>query len=53
MIIFVYDFPASGTSVINFAWGLLGGPVVKNQPSKAEDKGSTPGPGRFHMPWGN
>ena len=51
MIIFVYDFP--GTLVINFAGGLLGGPVVKNQPSKAEDKGSIPGPGRVHMPWGN
>ena len=53
MIIFVYDFPASGPLVINFAGGLPGGPVVKNQPSNAEDKGLTSGPGRFHIPWGN
>ena len=25
-------------------------PVVKNLPAKAGDMGSTPGPGRFHMP---
>ena len=30
-----------------------GGPVVKNPPSNAGDMGSIPGPGRFHMPWGN
>ena len=27
-----------------------GGPVVKNLPAKAEDRGSIPGPGRLHMP---
>ena len=26
------------------------GPVVKNLPANAEDIGSIPGPGRFHMP---
>ena len=25
-----------------------GGPVVKNPPASAEDKGSIPSPGRFH-----
>ena len=30
-----------------------GGPVVKNPPASAEDMGSIPGPGRFHMPQGN
>ena len=27
--------------------------VVKNPPVKAEDKGSSPGPGRSHMPQSN
>ena len=27
------------------------GPVVKNLPAHAEDTGSIPGPGRFHMLW--
>ena len=30
--------------------GVPGGPVVKNPPAKAEDTGSTPGPGRSHRP---
>ena len=29
------------------------GPVVKNLSGNAGDTGSTPGPGRFHMPWTN
>ena len=33
--------------------GFLGGPVVKNPPANAGDMGSTPGPGRFHVPWSN
>ena len=28
---------------------FLGGPVVKNLPANAGDKGSIPGPGRFRM----
>ena len=32
---------------------LPGGPVVKNLPANAGETGSTPGPGRFHMPKGN
>ena len=30
--------------------GFLGGAVVKNPPANAGDTGSSPGPGRFHMP---
>ena len=30
-----------------------GGAVVKNPPANAGDTGSSPGPGRFHMPQSN
>ena len=30
-----------------------GGAVVKNLPANAGDTGSSPGPGRSHMPWCN
>ena len=30
-----------------------GGAVVKNLPANAEDTGSSPGPGRSHMPQSN
>ena len=30
-----------------------GGATDKNPPVNAGDKGSVPGPGRFHMPWSN
>ena len=30
-----------------------GGPVAKNPPANAGNMGSIPGPGRFHMQWGN
>ena len=30
-----------------------GGTVVKNPPANAGDMGSSPGPGRYHMPWSN
>ena len=33
--------------------GFPGGAVVKNPPANAGDTGSSPGPGRFHMPWSN
>ena len=33
--------------------GFPGGAVVKNLPANARDKGSTPGPGRSHMPQSN
>ena len=32
---------------------FLGGAVVKNPPANAGDMGSSPGPGRSHMPWSN
>ena len=31
--------------------GFLGGAVVENLPANAGDTGSSPGPGRSHMPW--
>ena len=34
-------------------WGFPGGAVVENQPANAVDTGSTPGPGRSHMPRSN
>ena len=30
-----------------------GGTMVKNLPANAGDTGSSPGPGRSHMPWSN
>ena len=36
-----------------FKGGFPGGAVVESPPANAEDTGSSPGPGRFHMPWSN
>ena len=33
--------------------GFPGGAVVENPPANAGDTGSSPGPGRSHMPWSN
>ena len=33
--------------------GFPGGSMTKNPPANAEDTGSVPGPGRFHMPQSN
>ena len=33
--------------------GFPGGAVVKNPPADAGDMGSSPGPGRAHIPWSN
>ena len=33
--------------------GFPGGAVVGNLPANAGDTGSSPGPGRSHMPWSN
>ena len=33
--------------------GFPGGAVVKNPPANAGDTGSSPGPGRSHMPQSN
>ena len=35
---------------INMSQGFPGGAVVKNPPANAGDTGSSPGPGRSHMP---
>ena len=34
-------------------WGFPGGAVVENPPANAGDTGSSPGPGRSHMPQSN
>ena len=34
-------------------WVFPGGPVVKNLSANAEDTGSIPGPGRFHISQGH
>ena len=36
-----------------YMWGFLGGTVVKNPSANAGDTGSSPGPGRSHMPRSN
>ena len=41
------------TEVNNLPEGFPGGAVVKNLPASAGDTGSSPGPGRSHMPWSN
>ena len=38
-------------SIDYFFWDFPGGAVVKNPPANAGDTGSSPGPGRSHMPW--
>ena len=42
-----------GKCLINVCWGFPGGAVVKNLPANAGDTGSSPGPGRSHMPRSN
>ena len=34
-------------------WGFPGGAVIENLPASSGDTGSSPGPGRSHMPRGN
>ena len=34
-------------------WDFPGSAVVQNLPANAGDTGSSPGPGRSHMPWSN
>ena len=36
-----------------YRWGFPGGAVVKNPPANTGDTGSSPGPGRSHMPRSN
>ena len=40
-------------TAINKPKGFPGGAVVKSPPASAGDTGSSPGPGRSHMPWSN
>ena len=46
-------FLSSSTMTSKHACGLPGGAVVKNPPANAGDTGSSPGPGRSHMPRSN
>ena len=48
----VYIKEISDVKVI-VAWDFPGGAVVKHLPANAGDTGSSPGPGRSHMPWSN
>ena len=48
--------PWIGKGIVAFKKGMgefPGGAVVKNPPANAGDMGSSPGPGRFHMPRSN
>ena len=42
-----------GMGIRREGWDFPGGAVVKNPPANAGDAGSSPGPGRSHMPWSN
>ena len=37
----------------SISWGFSGGAVVKDPPASAGDTGSSPGPGRSHVPRSN
>ena len=51
-MIFYYDFyPLEVQKEVNR--DFPGGAVVKNLPANAGDTGSSPDPGRSHMPWSN
>ena len=47
------DLRGSGWSTNSVCQGFPGGAVVKNPPAIAGDAGSSPGPGRSHMPRSN
>ena len=57
----IYGYQSGGGEINQECWiniytvlqGFPGGAVVKNPPANAGDKGSSPGPGRSHMPWSN
>ena len=38
---------------LEHSWDFPGGTVVKNPPANSGDMGSSPGPGRSHMPQSN
>ena len=47
----IVDFSLSSSDVLFL--GFPGGTVVETLPANAGDTGSSPGPGRSHMPWSN
>ena len=51
MYVSVHAHPPLSKSII--IGGFPGGTVVKNPPASAGDTGSSPGPGRSHVPWSN
>ena len=54
LIILLHSFAdTSSLSIIKLTGDVPRGPVVKTLPANAEDWGSSPGPERFHMAWGN
>ena len=54
-VCFLGEIPSSGIpkQKVGGGGGFSGGAVVKNQPANARDTGSSPGPGRSHMPQSN
>ena len=48
----ISDLLLSSVKIYN-SGDFPGGAVVKNSPATAGDMGSSPGPGRSHMPWSN
>ena len=48
----IYEYNHDDTHKIAIK-GFPGGTVVKNQPANAGDTGSSPGPGRSHVPQSN
>ena len=48
-----FTFLKKKISLKNILLGFPGGAVVKNPPANAGDTGSSPGPGRSHMPRSN
>ena len=53
MVTIKYNLIVMLSSVKKPDRGFPGGSVVKNPPANAGDTGSSPGPGRSHMPRSN
>ena len=49
----IKDLNVSAKTIKILEEGFPGGTVVKNPPANAGDTGSSPGPGRSHMPRSN
>ena len=49
----IFWFLSEDSKITQFFWGSPGGAVAKNPPANAGDTGSSPGPGRSHMPQSN